>query len=121
MPSVSGSTHATAIKPSGRLASEKEIDGQTVADDDDWFVELVRSLYQHKAGTALHYLTGFEERTCQRYAAGHRKSPAYFFRALLRSEHGWQFLSGAMDGCKAHWLRDVQKAMRLKEAVDRAD
>lgn len=95
------------------------IDGKSVADDEDWFAEAARVLLPNKAGTALHCTTGFDERMCQRYAAGDTKPPSYFFRKLLRSDGGWIWLSAAMDGCDAPWWREVNQAVRIAEAVKR--
>lgn len=86
--------------------------------DANWFADVSRVLLPSKAGTALHYITGFDERTCQRYAAGHVKPPAFFFRKLLRSPQGWQFLAGAMEGSDAPWWVEINEALRLKRAVD---
>ena len=79
-------------------------------DDGDWFSDATKQLLPTKPGTCLHFLTGFEERTCQRYAAGSVRPPAYFLRALLRSPQGWTWLSATMDGSNVEWWRDQQAA-----------
>lgn len=84
----------------------------------DWFVRIVRSLVGRKPATALHYITGFSERHCHRYAIGETRPPGYFLRALLRSEQGWQFLAALMDGAEPKWWREVLRAKRLAEAID---
>lgn len=94
---------------------------QMVSDDEGWFPQACRSLVPNDGGLALHVLTGFEERTCYRYAAGDRKPPAYFLRALLRSEHGWQWLAVLMDGSDAQWWTDIQRARLRSAAIDKAD
>lgn len=74
-----------------------------VSDDENWFAVSCLSLYSAKAGTALHYATGFDERSCYRYAAGQVKPPAYFLRALLRGDHGEQWLNATMADCTSQW------------------
>lgn len=86
---------------------------QTVSETEQWFEEICRALLPKDAGLALHLTTGFEERTCYRYAAGDRKPPAYFLRALLRSEQGWTWLAAIMDGSDAEWWRDIEAARDL--------
>lgn len=88
---------------------------KSVANDENWFFGACRQLYDGKPGTALHFSTGFDERSCQRYAAGTVKPPAYFLRALLRSEQGWTWLNATMDGSKAQWWRDLNGARKLAE------
>src|SRR6202034_3960466 len=90
--------------------SSSEKSDTSVGSDENWFSQACRALLEHKPGTALHYVTGFDERSCQRYAAGSVKPPAYFFRALLRSEQGWTWLAAAMDGSSASWWLDIQRA-----------
>ena len=89
--------------------------GISVAENEDWFSDACRGLYNGKAGTALHFETGFDERSCQRYAAGQVKPPAYFLRALLRSEQGQTWLNAIMDGSDAQWWRELQGALKLLE------
>jgi|SRR6185312_5718483 len=91
---------------------------QLVSDDEgEWFSNICAQLLPKDAGFALHITTGFEERTCYRYAAGNRKPPAYFLRALLRSDQGWTWLSAIMDGADAEWFRDLQRARRVAEVI----
>jgi hypothetical protein len=101
----------TAINLADRLTD------QTVSDD-GWFVEIVRTLAPKDAGFVLHVLTGFEERTCYRYAAGDRKPPGYFVRALLRSEQGSTWLAALMDGCEAQWWRDLSRAAANHQKIE---
>lgn len=96
-----------AIAADGRFDGEKS---SAVKSDGNWFSVAARALYPSKGGTALHYVTGGDERLCQKYAAGTVKPPAYFLRALLRSEHGWQWLAALMDGSEARWWSDIQRA-----------
>lgn len=84
------------------------------ADDENWFSIAARQLYPVKPGTALHLITTLgNERLCQKYAAGDVRPPAYFLRALLRSDHGEQWLAVLMDGCTAGWWRDLESARHL--------
>lgn len=97
-----------AIETAGKLA------GKSASDDGDWFSKAARTLYPHKAGAILHVTTGLgDERLCHRYASGDTRPPAFFLRALLRSDHGEQWLSVLMDGCTAPWWRDLSDARHL--------
>src|SRR5262245_44496571 len=84
-------------------------DGKSVG----WFANICKGLFALKAGLQLHYITGFEERSCQRYAAGTTEPPGDFVRAFLRSEQGGTFLAAIMDGSEAAWWRDLQRAERI--------
>lgn len=101
---------------------EPQTDGISAVDDENWFSVAAHALLPCKAGTALHYATGFEERACQKYAAGSVKPPAYFLRSLLRSEQGWQWLAVLMEGAEPQWWADIQRARLdsalLRELVD---
>jgi hypothetical protein len=113
MHGISGNILALASNTGGISASK------SVANDCDWFSRACRWLYPLKAGTALYLTTGLgDERACQRYAAGTVKPPAFFLRALLRSDHGSQWLEAVMAGSNAIWWRDYQEAVSLKAAVD---
>jgi hypothetical protein len=108
------------VSTAARLASNKrtvQLADQMVSDDDKWFTDIIGALLPKDAGLALHVTTGFEERTCYRYAAGDRKPPAYFLRALLRSEQGWTWLAAVMDGTDAEWWLELQRARRIAEAI----
>ena len=108
---------SSASERSGRNAVEEIQDGKSAVDDENWFAEAAQELYgRNKPGTALFYATHLgDERGCQRYAAGSVKPPAYFFRRLLRTAHGWQWLCAAMDGCDEQWWRDVRLAVAYEE------
>lgn len=103
----------TALAPSRKAADQ--LADQTASDE--WFADICRVLLPKDAGLALHVTTGFEERTCYRYAAGDRKPPAYFLRALLRTDQGWQWLAAIMDGSDAEWWRELQRARKIAEAI----
>lgn len=62
-------------------------------------------------------LTGVDERSCYRYAAGDVKPPAYFLRALLRSERGEAVLRYLMQGSDASWWRGLQDDAQLGARV----
>ena len=91
---------------SSTVQSDTEPSDQMVSDE--CFVEICRVLLGKDAGFALYNIVEqrFEERTCYRYAAGDRKPPAYFLRALLRSEQGATFLAAVMEGSDAQWWQD---------------
>ncbi len=96
-----------------KSAAEPATDGKSAVDDGDWFAKMAQALHPEKPGTVLWTITGVDERLCQRYAAGHTRPPAYFLRSLLRSEGGWTYLAFLMDGSKATWWRDLQRARRV--------
>lgn len=116
MHGVSGTAQVASRKRTVQLAD------QTVSEDDDrWFTDIVGALLPKDAGLALHVTTGFEERTCYRYAAGDRRPPAYFLRALLRSDQGWTWLAAVMDGTDAEWWLELQRARRIAEAISKIE
>jgi hypothetical protein len=102
-----------------RLARGPEtVDDNSVAESDEWFADLARSvLGPSKPGTQLHFITGIDERSCQRYAAGHVKPPGYLIRALLRSEQGEQFFAALMHGSDAQWWNEHQRERRVGRAA----
>ena len=85
---------------------------------EQWFSTICRELLPKDAGFALHVITGFEERTCYRYAAGDRKPPAFFLRSLLRSEQGRTWLNAVMDASNAQWWRHVLTADASQRKLD---
>lgn len=102
----------------------RKLDGKSVCNvtdkcgdksDADWFAEVCSVLFAHKAGTQLHYATGHDERSCQRYASGQVRPPAYFLRALLRSEQGQVWLAALMDGSGSAWWAELRAARQLCE------
>lgn len=111
----------TAIDPGDKAVVEKSSNDTSVADDENWFETAACVLLPIKPGTALHFTTGFDERSCQRYAAGAVKPPAYFLRRLLRSSQGRQWLAAVMDGCDEQWWLDHQRAQRIVAAEDAID
>jgi hypothetical protein len=122
-----GNIQAAAIVASKvpvRTGEDLRPNGQSNDDQSDsegkWFVTLTKQLLSKDAGFALHLATGFEERTCYRYASGERKPPGYFVRELLRSDQGWQWLCGLMDGSDAEWWQEIVRAKRKSDAYDAA-
>jgi hypothetical protein len=107
-----------AIATYGKCAARIGANGKS-ADDADWFSEASQTLYLDKPGTVLFTLTDIgDERLCQRYASGEVKPSAYFFRRLLRSPHGWEWLSIAMDGSQEQWWLDCKQGLKLKRAIE---
>lgn len=115
-----------------RNAGVSSVAEKTICDisvGEDWFANACKHLLPNKAGTALHYETGFDERSCQRYAAGDVKPPAYFLRALLRSPQGWTWLCAVMDESNESWWREARYAYEIiavfeakrKELLDNGD
>lgn len=74
----------------------------------EWFSIPAQQLLGSDLGLNLALATGFQERSCYRYAASERAVPGYVIYRLLRSEQGAQWLSALMDGCDAQWWRDLR-------------
>lgn len=85
--------------------------------DAEWFSDAAQSLYPTKGGTALHFLTDYDERLCQKYVAGSVKPSAYFLRTLERGPHGRQWLNAVMANCAAEWWVDLQRAEDIGRKV----
>lgn len=114
MTAILGSLDEGATNGRGHSGSIEKAADQSDSEDCGWFAELARPLLAGAdAGFALHILTGFHERTCYRYAAGDRKPPAYFLRALLHSDQGATWLSAIMDGCEAPWWLDASAKLDM--------
>lgn len=110
-----------AISAGGTSAVGKSPDGRFAIDDEHWFSEMAQDLLPTKPGTALHFITAYDERLCQRYAAGSVKPSAYFLRRLLRSDHGATFLAALMDGSQAKWWTDHLRAERVAAQIRNLD
>ena len=78
-----------------------------------WFSEISQQLVPSNAGLVLHILTGCEERTCYRWAAGQSPVSGWFVRQLLRSEQGGTWLAAIMEGSTAPWWRELAAAQEL--------
>src|SRR5262245_56435723 len=98
----------------GRSSSEQSASGKSASDDGDWFAEMAQALLG-KPGLELSLLTGFDESLCYKYAKGAVRPPAYFLRALLRSERGEVFLRYALDGVP--WWRSLERNADLGRSV----
>jgi len=112
-PNGGGGKSAVDHDPTDLSTVAPTTDGKSAVDDGDWFHKMAQALHPEKPGTVFWATTGVDERLCQRYAAGHTRPPAYFLRSLLRSEGGWTYLAFLMDGSKAIWWRDLQRARRI--------
>lgn len=120
MRGLSAASHEAAISAAASSVVKTSTADTSVGDDENWFSEMVLQLLgPEKPGTALDCVTElqFGERNCQRYASGDVKPPAYFLRALLRSEHGAPFFNAVMDGCTARWWLDLQRERRVGAAA----
>lgn len=120
MQRVSGAAVEAAISQHVRSDAEKTSAVKFDADERGWFAAVAQALLPTKPGTALHYITGYDERLCQKYAAGTVKPSAHFLRVLLRSENGDVWLRAILDDCTAQWWRDQERHRRMGEAADRA-
>ena len=108
-----------AIEAGDIAVVDKSVDDISVADG--WFARICKALFTSKAGTACHYDSGVDERSCQRYAAGTVQPSGWFIRALLRSKNGGTWLAAIMDGSDAPWWRQLQRAQRIAAQVDKLD
>lgn len=113
-----------ATNPDGKSVARRpaqhiEKQSDDISDAEDWFANACKHLFpQGKAGTELWAVTDVDERSCQRYAAGHVKPPAYFLRSLLRSKQGWTWLRVVMDGSDAEWWTDHLVAVECANAFN---
>ena len=111
------------IETRGNYDVEKSSDGKSAVDGDEWFKKISESLLGgpgDKPGTQLHYITGIDERLCQRYAAGHVRPPGYFIRTLLRGDTGWTWLNALMDGAQPRWWVELHIDLRKARLYDQA-
>lgn len=84
-------------------------------DSDNWFSELAIDLLGKDAGFGLHLTTGAPEGSCYKYAAKKepRHPPANILRLCLRSDGGWQWLCGVMEGSAAPWWIELNAVRDL--------
>src|SRR5689334_18262889 len=107
--SISGALGCAITVPVKKIPEETSTD--TFCEPENaWFVAACKVLIQKDAGLALHLLTHWDERACYRYAAGDSKSPSNFYRRLLHSPQGWQWLCGIMEGCEDEWWGRLKRA-----------
>lgn len=114
--------HGT-MPPPGRGRDVRSASAADQTDSDagnDWFVSVIEKLLPKDAGFALHIITGFEDRTCYRYANGDRKVPGYFLLMLLCSPQGETFMRAFMHGRDVPWWRDMERAKACADAFERA-
>jgi hypothetical protein len=121
MSAISGSNVTSAISANGSVAAHQITNGKLAADDEDWFSVSAQRLHPDSPGKVLHYTAELGDvRLCQRYASGETKPPAYFLRALLRSDHGKQWLNAVMDGSTAVWWTELVERKRCADAYEAA-
>lgn len=114
-----------AIKAVDQTGNGKDSDAQTGAEPaNQWFSQAARQLLGSDPGFALSLLVGVPDRTCYRYVSGERAPTAFIVAQLIRSEHGWQWLSALMEGSEPTWWIDIQRARfdstLLRKLVDDA-
>ena len=123
MSRVSTEYGVPATQLNGRSVSRTPNTDQMDSDGSEWFVDVAQPLLAGTdAGLALHLLTGIEERSCYRYAAGDRKPSGYLVRQLLRSEQGNIWLSAIMDGAEPRWWCErtiIEKKAKLYDEARR--
>lgn len=120
IPAASAAAISTTVQ-TVRGNSVPESSDQTVSDECGRFARAAPVLLGSDPGIALHLLTGCAERTGYRYASGDRSPPEHVITALLRSGHGWQWLSAIMEGHQPEWWRDLQRARRVVAQLDAID
>jgi hypothetical protein len=95
-------------------------------------MHVARTLWPRKTAAELAELTGASLRTAERWLAGQRPLSTDALAALIRSEHGLDFLSALMADAEPAWWRrakayfaaiDAQRLQRaarrrLREAID---
>lgn len=96
--------------------SNKSPDISADKSDGLWFSNICKALGIN--GLTLHWVSGFRERDCERYAAGHVRPPGWFIVAVLRSEQGGVWLQAFMDGSDAKWWRDLERARRIAATLE---
>lgn len=87
---------------------------------DNWFPLIAKQLIPSNAGLVLHSLTGIEERTCYRYAAGDTQPSGKFLLLLLASEQGRARLSAMLADKPVKWWAHLQRAERVYNAMKAA-
>jgi hypothetical protein len=97
------STANNGSKPAAKTGSE--------------FSNVCRSIVGKDAGQRLALLTGYPERTCYRYAAGH-VPPADFLAKLFASDVGEDFFNWFMQGNQARWWQYRERHRRMGETID---
>lgn len=113
MHGILGKAAEAATDVVARAVSETGITAQTGSGRDLVIANAAKTVLGKDAGLHLHYITGFPERTCYRYASGEREPPMDFLRALFHSPQGEPFLLAFMEGCTAPWWRSLREQRRV--------
>jgi hypothetical protein len=106
-----------AVQPDGNHRPKRRSNLQAM--------HVARSLWPRKTAAELATLTGASVRTAERWLAGDRALSADAVVALIRSEHGLNFLVAVMAGAEPAWWRRVNAyfaaidAQRLQRAARR--
>lgn len=121
-PQIAGAIEHPVSCGSDAIGSDP--DPSETDDESDWFAKIAWLLLgTNDCGFALNVACGSPESSCYKYVTknktARRQPPAYLIRTLLRSEQGWQWLCGIMDGAEPDWWRDTKRARLIKEAIDR--
>jgi hypothetical protein len=75
--------------------------------------QCLRAIFPSKTWLRLIELTGLSERTAKYRMSGERDFSASELAALLRSEHGLDFLAAIMADASPRWWVQVQSAFKL--------
>lgn len=110
----------TAMQPTDKDVGKSVQSPTKSVSDENWFADMVRATLA-KPGLELHLATGFDERSCHRYAAGTVRPPAFLLRAMLRCEQGRTFLEFIMDGAEPEWWHEFKRAGRIAAQFDKMD
>lgn len=113
-------TTSVTVRPASenKITVRTEVTRENEGDFCGCFKLAARQLLGSDPGLALHVLTDISESSGYRYASGERPTPGYVLWLLLRSDQGWQWLSGLMEGSDAEWWTDIQRARAIKDAID---
>lgn len=122
---ISAAALAASVVPVATGRGGVASDSDTIASDsdEDWFYKIaIGILGGNDTGLALHVVSRSPEGSCYKYVArnpeARRQPPSGLIRTLLRSDQGWQWLSGIMDGAEPEWWRDTKRARQIKDAID---
>lgn len=107
-----------AISSPVRSDSETTTTVQSDSEGHEWFAGPARDLLGKDAGLPLSKLLGCSESTGYRLARGERGISGWQYRSLLHRPDGQTWQRVIMDGCKAQWWLDQQRALRVLAAVE---
>lgn len=111
-------SNGRAIKPSIQNDTDLSFSAQSDTEGNEWFAEPAQSLLGKDPGLALHYITGFPESSCDKYASGTRRASGFFIVTLLRTDQGEPFFNAFMGGSKARWYAELQELRWKAERYD---